>query len=159
MTYWKCLFWFHLRGTPRTKGSMTPIKAGGKVILREPRDSIEWQERISRTAMRKLDGMEPHTGPVAIMVICIFDRPKGHFGTGKNAGVIRESAPEYPTPKNRFDVDKLARPVLDALTGLAYEDDSQVVWLEVHKKYTDEDDRHPGLRCRVEVLSNEPPGA
>lgn len=39
------------------------------------------------------------------------------------------------TPCIKPDVDKLARALLDALTGLAYVDDGQVVKLEVEKIY------------------------
>lgn len=35
------------------------------------------------------------------------------------------------------DIDKLTRAVLDALTGVAYEDDSQVVSLDVRKIYSE----------------------
>ncbi len=35
----------------------------------------------------------------------------------------------------RPDADKLARAVLDALTGILYKDDSQVARLDIHKEY------------------------
>ena len=34
---------------------------------------------------------------------------------------------------HRPDADNVAKPALDGLTGLAYADDAQVVWLLVHK--------------------------
>jgi crossover junction endodeoxyribonuclease RusA len=40
-------------------------------------------------------------------------------------------------PHKRPDIDKLARAVLDALTGVAYNDDEQVVKLTASKEYSD----------------------
>jgi len=48
-------------------------------------------------------------------------------------------------PFKRPDIDKLARAVLDALTGVAYEDDEQVVKLVASKEYTD----NPGVTIKI----------
>lgn len=53
---------------------------------------------------------------------------------------------EHPTV--RPDLDKLVRAVLDALTGLAYKDDSQVVSIQASKTYWVD----PGLRGVVQPL-------
>ena len=42
-----------------------------------------------------------------------FPRPRSHFGTGRNAGQLKPSAPFYV--RTRPDLDKLARAVGDAL--------------------------------------------
>jgi len=61
----------------------------------------------------------------------------------KGAGVIVSVVYELQAPRKavrrdpcvRPDCDKLARALLDALTGIAYEDDGQVVALTVRKLY------------------------
>lgn len=58
-------------------------------------------------------------------------RPKSHFGTGKNKEVVKASARAVP----HQDVDNLAKGVMDALSGVAYDDDSQVVRLVAEKRY------------------------
>jgi crossover junction endodeoxyribonuclease RusA len=40
-------------------------------------------------------------------------------------------------PASRPDIDKLARAVLDALTGVAFRDDSQVAKLDLLKLWVD----------------------
>jgi Holliday junction resolvase RusA-like endonuclease len=50
-------------------------------------------------------------------------------------------------PCVRPDVDKLARALLDALTGIAYDDDGQVVALSIRKIYA------PTVRARVIVMA------
>jgi Holliday junction resolvase RusA-like endonuclease len=70
-------------------------------------------------------------GTVAVGISCVLERVKSHYGTGKNSGILKASAPGYP----RADVDNLAKGVLDALTGHAWKDDSQVVELSISKTY------------------------
>lgn len=75
-------------------------------------------------------------GALDLDLVCRFTRPKGHYGTGKNAGVLKDSAPTWVT--KRPDVDNLVKLVCDALNGWAYHDDSQVVSASVLKVYADE---------------------
>ena len=51
----------------------------------------------------------------------------------------------FPTKKP--DTDNIAKAILDALNGLAYYDDAQVVNLEVQKRYSNEP--------RAEVFIND----
>lgn len=44
----------------------------------------------------------------------------------------------YIRPQKKPDCDNLAKGILDALNGLAYQDDRQVVDLGVHKYYSDQ---------------------
>jgi len=83
--------------------------------------------------------------PVAVELDFYLSRPKSHFGTGRNAQKIKESAPNWP---GRPDVDKLARAVLDALTGLVIADDSTVVELRASKSYG----RRPGVNVLIEEM-------
>jgi len=38
-------------------------------------------------------------------------------------------------PNKKPDIDNIAKIILDALNGIAYKDDTQVIWLVVRKKY------------------------
>jgi len=53
-----------------------------------------------------------------------FKRPKSHYGTGKNANRVKESAPmnHIQTP----DLDNLVKFLSDAFNGTFYKDDSQI---------------------------------
>jgi Holliday junction resolvase RusA-like endonuclease len=55
----------------------------------------------------------------------------------------------YPTTKP--DLDKLARAVLDALTGVYYLDDAQVVSLDLQKAYTH---GAPGVYIGKNIIDN-----
>ena len=71
---------------------------------------------------------------VAVSVQCVFsfDKPK--------------SAKKATTKTTKPDVDKLARSILDALTGICFEDDSQVISLLVQKAF--------GSPARAEITVN-----
>lgn len=69
--------------------------------------------------------------PIEVWTRFYTRRPKSHYGTGRNADVLKPSAPERPITKP--DKDKLERRVLDALTGVIYADDGQVVGGESSK--------------------------
>ena len=88
-------------------------------------------------------------GAVRVDVMAIFARPKGHYGTGRNAGRLRPTAPTWPTTRTSFDRDNLDKLVLDALCDArAIEDDSFVVDGRVRKVYA-ADGEVPGWRIGV----------
>ena len=74
------------------------------------------------------EGGEILKGPIRVNIDCWFGRPKSH--SKKRSDALE---PKVTKP----DVDNLAKAILDALNGVAYEDDSQVYWLEVKKWYVE----------------------
>jgi Holliday junction resolvase RusA-like endonuclease len=81
-------------------------------------------------------GKRMFMGDVAVTVHFLFERPKAHYGTGRNAGVLKDNAPFYVsrTP----DIDKCVRALLDPITEMrVWADDSQVVRLNAVKMYAD----------------------
>lgn len=76
-------------------------------------------------------------GAVAVSLCFVFERPASHRTA---RGGLTRSAPPWPSRRGVYDVDNLAKAVLDALgpwqgPALAWEDDSLVVRLEVAKCY------------------------
>ena len=61
-----------------------------------------------------------------------FRRPKSHL-TSK--GALTKAAPLFPTGRQIGDTDKLIRSVCDALTGICWYDDSQVVDISAKKRF------------------------
>ena len=78
---------------------------------------------------------KPLTGPVVVEITAMFQRPPSHR-TGR--GELRKGAPVFPG-RNLGDVDNLAKGALDALTGIAWDDDSQVVDIRVAKQWSNID--------------------
>lgn len=106
----------------------------GKGVLVESSKTLKpWRNDVGREASIAMRGREMVYGPVAVRLAFHFPRPKGHFGTGKNAGTIKASAPRRHIVKP--DIDKLERAIYDALTGIVWKDDSQVWKVEKIKAY------------------------
>lgn len=125
-------------GKARPEGALTiGNRSDGGRYLRHSggQDLASWKRAIAETVGPLVT--EPETGAVRVDATFYVARPKGHYGTGRNAGRLRESAPAFPTKRSGGDLDKLARGLLDALTGCAFLDDSQVTDLRMRKRYAD----------------------
>jgi Holliday junction resolvase RusA-like endonuclease len=91
-----------------------------------------WREQIVHEAREAMRG-DLWRGPVMMQIVFGLPRPKHHFGTGRNAGQVKASAPPYPDGKP--DVDKLSRAIMDALKGVVYDDDARVICKTVSKQF------------------------
>ena len=69
----------------------------------------QWTQSVRNAAEQHWDGSLPVTGPVMVSIFYIFDR-------------------------GAFDVDNIPKPVLDALKGLVYLDDTQITDLICRKR-------------------------
>ena len=87
--------------------------------------------------------------PVEIEVIFWFKRPLKHYLPNK---MVRQSAPVYITNKNKGDIDKHCRALLDSLTKSAFADDSQVVSLHAVKKYC-ETESQTGATIKIKTIN------
>lgn len=102
-----------------------------------------WMMRVATAAHLAYPG-EPVEGPVALEIIDFRKRPDNQVGTGRNAGVVKDWAPKYPTTTP--DCGKTARLIEDAMTGVIYVDDSQIVEERLTKVFA-----RPGTSPRIEV--------
>ena len=130
---------FAVVGTPATKGSARAFafrrrngKLGASVVNDNPRGK-SWEARVSAAAQDAMPLGVPRVGPVEVQLTFYLARPKSHYRTGKHSGELRDTAPMLPAGKP--DIDKLARAVLDGLTGACIVDDAQVTTLLARKRY------------------------
>lgn len=114
----------------------------GVAMAESSRDVKSWRQQVAAVAFATMLGRPAIIGPVRVELHFFRARPKGHYGSGKNATAIKGSAPPHPISKP--DVDKLSRAVCDALTGIVWRDDSQVIQLVACK--------HWGEPARCEVI-------
>lgn len=124
---------FSVNGTPVPQGSGFVTGKHGQVFSPRAVKVNPWRSDIATEAGRVCP--VPLPGPVAVLIGFRVKRPKNHYRTGRNAHLLKDGAPGYPDGKP--DIDKLARAVLDALTGVVFWDDAQVVTLGVSKGYAD----------------------
>jgi Holliday junction resolvase RusA-like endonuclease len=125
-------------------GRPVPVIKDGRVVVNVRDDNPKskgWKDQVAQTVGAARAGEALVDGPVAVWFTFYRPRNIGDFGTGRNAGTVRNSAPAYPIV--RPDVLKLARGVEDALTGVVWRDDAQIVDETLRKRY--------GEPARVEV--------
>jgi len=75
------------------------------------------------------------TEPLRLTLEFYLPRPKSHYGTGKNAGKVKKSAPYYHTQTP--DIDNLCKFIMDCLNGYLWLDDKQVFDLSAYKFWCD----------------------
>jgi Holliday junction resolvase RusA-like endonuclease len=130
-------------GTPRPQGSKRPVrnKHTGRIHMVESSERLpDWRADIRDAALKLLDPPDNFArlweAPLVVGIQFRLARPKGHYlpvNSRREAPELRPEAPRHPAGKP--DTDKLIRAVLDALTGLVWRDDSQVVHIEAWKLY------------------------
>lgn len=140
---------FTVHGMPAPQGSKRVVtaggKAGGRAVLAESSKRVKpWREAVKEAAADAIADYDangwdfrPLAGPVGLEVHFRFSRPKGHYGTGRNAGKLRASAPLRPAVAP--DLSKLIRSTEDALTEAGvWRDDALVVSVVAGKWYSED---------------------
>jgi crossover junction endodeoxyribonuclease RusA len=111
---------FFVSGVPTPQGSARAFVVKGKpVITSANRNLVHWRRLVSDAAQGHAHMIE---GPVKISVGFVLPRPK--------------SLPKkVHWHLKKPDLDKLVRSICDSLTGIMWQDDSQVVTLSATKSY------------------------
>lgn len=120
-------------GLPVAQPRPRAVSIKGKARMYDPGTSNEWKVCVILAAKGNA-GLFPAGTPVRCDLTFYLPRPMGHFGSGKNAGVLKVSAPTRPTGKP--DKENLEKAVLDAITAACvWSDDSQVTDGRIRKRY------------------------
>ena len=113
---------FTVPGIAQPKGSTAAYLRRGRLAVKgDNAKAAPWQKAIAWTAREAIGPGAALTGPIVISVRFYFSRPKSARGR------------EYPIVKP--DLDKLLRCACDALTGVVYADDCQVMRILAAKYY------------------------
>lgn len=114
-------------GTPQPQGSTKAFVRGGRAFITSANSKMKpYRHTLTQVATDTMGGIDlplcPRPEAVEVSIIWTLAKPK--------------STPKRITrPTKKPDTDKLLRAVLDSLTGVAYEDDSQVVRAVAEKQY------------------------
>lgn len=103
------------------------------VVTSDNPKNKSWRQEASSQAINTMMGKVLMAGAVELIVDFYFDRPKS-----QKKAVYKTSRP---------DCDKLVRSVADAMTGIVYQDDSQIVIMTCRKTY--------GSPARAEIQVRE----
>lgn len=131
-----------LAGNPAPKGSMKCVgRRGRHQLVEDNPKSKGWRKRIADLVRARVKSTAERHQPLGVEVTLTVDRPKS----------VRTA---YAVTRSSYDVDKLARLVLDALQDTdLLPDDAQVVELVARKTYPNgpipDALPYPGARIRV----------
>ena len=117
--------WF-TEGTPRPQGSKTLTRGR---LVEQSKYVHAWRSKIKLEAIHACRS-EPSASQMNVRLKFYFKCPKSHYTTN---GQLSSTRSEWHTQKP--DIDKLIRAVLDALTGVLWVDDSQVVGVVATKHW------------------------
>ena len=91
-----------------------------------------WRQDVKYAALAAKPSGWDTSVPMELSVVFLFQRPKSHYGKKG----LRSTAPAYCTSALLGDIDKLLRSTNDALTGILFDDDRQVVSVKnAQKRY------------------------
>jgi len=107
---------FSVEGKPIQQGSMRAFN--NRIVHNKTKELMEWRSRVGQAA--HVAGCTPIDGAITITMRFRYQRPRS----------VTRTQPTVPP-----DLDKQIRSILDALTGIAYKDDSQVVEITATKEY------------------------
>ena len=127
---------------PRT-GKIVVVDAGGK-------KTRTWRTVVAHAARAAMSGGELMQPPLALVIEFRMPRPKNHY---KASGEIKADAPWFPIV--RPDLTKLLRSTEDAMTGIVWHDDSQIVEQNIHRTYSSSEDT--GARITVYSITSRSP--
>ena len=146
---------FTIPGPPQGKARARTVynKFSGRVMSYTPDKTVLYENLIKSAYEAALDRVAYiDKEPLTMFITAYFDIPKST--TKKNRALIDEGK---LLPTKKPDIDNIAKVVCDALNGLAYRDDTQIVRLIMDKKYTNDLPRvEVGIWPYEEEGENEP---
>lgn len=152
---------FVVYGTPAPQGSKKQVATRtkgprkGQAILVESSKKVKpWREEVARVARQAVDarpGWSPLFGPLVADMVFTLDRPARFPWSPKKPWDTRRVHAQHTTYP---DLSKLLRSTEDALSGIVWRDDAQVIGYRRDEKMyvgtTDTDAlRRPGVVIRL----------
>ena len=116
------LIGFFVPGKPQGKGR----PRFSRNVVYTPKETLKYEKLIASCFTGNM-----LQGPLFVDITAFFSIPKSYTKTQKKAiedGIL--------TPTKKPDADNIGKVVMDALNGIAYEDDKQVIDLRISKIYS-----------------------
>ena len=147
------------RGQGRPRFRSIPVTQGGKKIQMvhtyKKTDDKAYEKAILNAYLYTYRGIKPMEGPLAVEIKAWMPIPSSATRREKASMMSGEIA-----PTKKPDIDNIAKSVLDALNGTAWNDDKQVCSPNVSKQY-ERSTPNAGVEVwirEIEVKKNEPQG-
>lgn len=144
---------FVVRGKPQPAGSKKGFVVAGHVNIVDANAKAKpWKAEVKAAAMEHMFGPRLLEGPVIAHFEFEYRRPASHYNSkGRLNALGRRTIHKITKP----DALKLARAIEDALTGIVYRDDAQIVRELIEKRYGQEDRVIVEINPVAQVMTDE----
>lgn len=115
----------------------------GKGRTYTPTDTINYENYIK--ILYQQECKKHFTGPVKMVITAYFQMPASKIKTER---ALKKFLTELPYPVKKPDADNIGKIVADSINGIAYKDDSQVVDMQIIKKWSMENTEY----LEVEII-------
>jgi len=144
------LLTFAMNGLPRGQGRPRAVKRGGFVSVYKDEKDRKYEASVAKVAETAMAGRDPFEGPLSLSVRFRMPIPKSSNKRVKTS----MAAGEIP-PTTKPDTSNMVKSIEDAMNGVAFVDDAQIVRLFASKIYAEV----PGVDVRVEAFDHQGGGA
>jgi Holliday junction resolvase RusA-like endonuclease len=121
---------FVLPGKPTAWQRPAVFQQRGKIVQANPKGMAEKQDALAWACRAAMKGQAPLTGPLRLEVLCVYAAPPS-WPTWKREAALKGAVWKTSKP----DHDNLEKQIGDALNGVAYVDDCQIVRSSCAKRY------------------------
>lgn len=121
--------YFTVEGDAVGKGRPRVSTIAGRPRLYTPAKTVAWERIVADAAKAAMGSQEPSEHPMAVGIKIDVQIPQSWSKARRSAAEQNQVHPGKP------DLDNVAKAVLDALNGIVYVDDKQVVRLTATKRY------------------------
>lgn len=135
---------FEVPGTPRGKQRPRVVRQNGRTISFTPDQTVQY-ENLVRWCYKTAENSKrfPDDMPLKVIINAYYEIPKS-ASKKKRAQMITGEI----RPTKKPDADNIAKIICDALNGIAYRDDAQVVTCIINKRYSEE----PSVSVEIEEI-------
>lgn len=138
---------FSLNGEPRGKGRPRATVRGGYASVYTDPKTRKYEASVRAAAASVMAGRDPFEGPLSVSLRFRMPIPKSATKRARAAMATGEIA-----HTSRPDLDNCQKAILDAMNGVVFCDDSQIVRSFTTKLYAE----LPGVDVRIEAFAPQP---
>ena len=122
---------FQVEGSPKGKGRPRFSRVGNFTKVYTDKQTLSYETMIAAFAKQAIGATEPLKTPVSVFLYVRLPIPQSYPKKRREACL---SGAEKPCKKP--DIDNIAKTYLDAMNGVIFKDDTQVIDLHVKKLYS-----------------------
>jgi len=123
---------FTVDGDPVPKGRPRFARRGKFVQTYTDAKTIDYETHVAMKARQAIGATEPLQGPLSVFLYLRYAIPPSYSKKRKEACL---AGLEFP---KRIDIDNVYKSITDAMNGIVYLDDSQIVEAHIKKVYAED---------------------